>query len=117
MAKTLTYELLPRTLVPDTYGMIGETHIDHFNERAEIVFYIFHSEDARRQRLAESEHELHRPIKKITVTTTIDTFNEYIKDAAKVLAAAGYKLITEVPEGSSAEPRGLKALMARADDH
>ena len=116
MAKTLTFPF-HALILPNTYAMIGVTRVDHFNQSCEIDVYVFQNEDARHQRLAETEHEAHRPLKVITVRTTIDIYQAYIEDAAKALAAAGYKLITEVPEGSSAEPRGLKALMGRADDH
>lgn len=116
MAKSLDLQLLPRVLVTGAYAMIGATRINHFDQVAEIDVYIFESEDARRQRLAPSEHELHRPVKTITVRTTFDTYKQYIEEAAQNLAAAGYRLITEVPASASAEPRGLKEFLENAAD-
>lgn len=116
MAKILDLQLLPRIQLPGAYAMIGETRVNHFHATAEVDVYFFADEDARHQRLSESEHELHRPVKIITVRTTYDTFEQYLQDAAKQLAAAGYKMVSEVPAGYSAEPRGLKELLTGAQD-
>jgi hypothetical protein len=117
VAKLLDFNLLPRLKIAGAYIMIGETRVSHFHQTAEIDVYVFADEDARRQRLSETEHELHRPIKIITVATTFATYEEYIQEAARALAAAGYKLITEERATASVEPRGLKELLENATDY
>lgn len=116
MAKSFAFKYLPSVTIPDTYVMIGETRINHFHQTAEIHVYLFTSEDARRQRLSENEVDEHRPLKTIVVHTTIDNYRAYLEEPAKALAAAGYKLISEVEESAAANPRGLKNLLANAED-
>lgn len=116
MAKALDFQLLPRVTVPESYAMIGETHINHFDQTAEIHVYIFESEDARHQRLAPSEVDLHRPLKIIVLRPTISEYETYLDEPAKALAAAGYRLASEVEEGAGASPKGLKKLLAEARD-
>jgi hypothetical protein len=116
MAKALDFPLLPRIVVSDSYAMIGETHINHFHQTVEIHVYIFESEDARHQRLAPSEVDLHRPMKIIILRPTISEYQDYFDEPARVLAAVGYRLAGEVEEGAGANPRGLKNLLKEARD-
>lgn len=106
----------PRLSLTDAYAMIGEIKVNLFHQTAELSVYVFDSEDARHQRLAPTETDLHRPVKVITVQTTFDTYATYIEAAAKALAAAGYKLITEVPASAAISPHGLKELLEGAED-
>lgn len=116
MAKQLDFQLLPTLVAPDCYLMIGEIRINLFHETCEISVYIYASEDARHQRLSPSEVDLHRPLKVIVLNPTITAYNEYLQESGKALAAACYKLATEVEESISANPRGLKNLLASAKD-
>ncbi|HKS42150.1 MAG TPA: hypothetical protein VJX74_16150 [Blastocatellia bacterium] len=115
MAKILDFELVPTVNVTATYAMIGRTIVDHFNEAVEIEVYIFISEAARRQDMSLPP-ELRRPLKVIPVKPPIHLYQAYIADTAKLLAAAGYKLMTEVEEGSAANPWGLANLFAVAEN-
>lgn len=114
MAKKLTLEYLPTVDIPDAYAMIGETRINHFHETCEVDVYIFASEDARHQRVEQAE--LRRPLKIITIKPPIHLYQEYLETAAKALAAAGYKLVTEVREGSAVNPFGLATMLTNAED-
>lgn len=116
MAKSLQYEYLPGLIVPGSYAMIGETRINHFHQSAEVHVYLYASEDARHQRLAPEEVDLHRPLKIIVLHPTIGEYQAYLEQPAKALAAACYQMATEVEEGGGASPRGLKNLLAEAKD-
>lgn len=116
MAKELDFQLLPNLIAPGCYAMIGETRINHFHQQAEVSVYIYASEDARHQRLAPNEVDLHRPLKIIVLHPTINEYVTFLEQPAKLLAAACYKMATEVEEGGGANPKGLKNLLAEAKD-
>lgn len=114
MAKLVDYNFLPSLTIPGSYWMVGEIRLSPFHQTCEIDFYAFISEDARRQRLSDSETELHRPLKIHTMRTTYDLYERYIKVAADGLIAAGYRWASEESAGIS--ERGLKELLDGAAD-
>lgn len=99
-----TFALSDVTL-PGAYLMVGDVILHLFDQTAEIVIFVYQSEEARRQ--DESiPHEQRRPLRVVTVHAPFATYTEYLEEAAKGVAAACYRHLTALPE-----PHGLKTLL------
>ncbi len=116
MAKSLSFDLLPRVVIQDAYLMVGEIRLNSFHQTCEVDVYVFESEGARHQRLADHEVDLHRPLKIITVRPPFDRYQEFLETPAKDLVAAIYQLLHEVPESAAVNPHGLARLLSQGED-
>jgi hypothetical protein len=103
MAIQLTYDILPSVTVADSYWIIGQVHVYHFDETAFVEILVYLSEDARNQLVPGSES----PIDKRSVMVGKIDYDAYFSVAAltgvdKNPVANAYEFLITVEE-----PRGL----------
>lgn len=117
MAIEIDFQFAGRLTIPGAYLMVGEIRQNFFHETVEIDYYVFVSEDGRRQLLSDSEHDLHRPIKKLTIMPPISIYQKYLN--ASALSAEGMnpqKAAYDLALNES-EPWGLKELVESGLKH